>query len=138
MADAPLLLLPLLLAVVVMVLSPLSDVTACNFPDFLASHGLGEDGTARRRDWRTHWRQRPSSQFSLVTLARLSTSSSLLIVSVDMPHPVSGINFRSLSDNLCLSVARLFLADALAPAHRRRRVVLDVGGGVLRRRGRHG
>ena len=34
----------------------LSDVTACNFPDFLASDGSAEHGTARR-DWRTHWRQ---------------------------------------------------------------------------------
>ena len=48
---------PLLLVVVVVVVPPLlSDVTACNFPDFLASDGSAEHGTARR-DWRTHWRQ---------------------------------------------------------------------------------
>jgi len=53
MATVPLLL-------VLVVLWPVSDVTGCNFPDFLASDGGGvaEDGTAARgREWRTHWRQ---------------------------------------------------------------------------------
>jgi len=47
---------PLLLLMLVMFLSSLSDVTGCNFPDFLSSYGGAEDGAARR-DWRTHWRQ---------------------------------------------------------------------------------
>jgi len=65
---------PLLLLMLVVFLSPLSDVTGCNFPDFLSSYGGAEDGAARR-DWRTHWRQHAVHQHDDDASSTSSTSA---------------------------------------------------------------